>query len=351
MIRPAPFRPSEHVLGTLSQTHRRVGIVPSSDASLRYVLPIPRTWGRVCGLAATPAAGRSELLGIFAPTPDLSGPRIIISVTRLRWDVDPIAWVRHRWETAGWSVAVARPLHSRWHPRFEVGALRCTEGEVEVRRCTGFIDNGRLLQVEVVAPSSQWPELHDLLWPCGVLLSLQNPTFRREVEAQKRIGNPRVRFGLPASWVSKVIAPARAETCRWVASPQDGGEHSVALRIDVSPWPRDGIEPVASRQARVRRELWAQGVALAGRIKRIPAGLATGAAGLMGLFSAKARDREERFEIRFAHRDGDGLSVDYTMAIASPERHPLDHMRAMRALEIVIASTEIHPAQGDHHAA
>ena len=352
MIRPAPFRDAVHVLDALTQTHRRVGVVPSGDDSLRYVLPVPRGWGRVTALAASPSAGRPEILGIFSPQPDLSGPRVIVSATRLRWDVDPLLWTRHHWETAGWKIAVARPLDARWHPRFEVGGMRRLEGGVEVRRGVGLVDNGRLLRVDAVAPSSIWAQLHDTLWPCGVLFSLAKPTYRREVEARRRIGKSSlVAFGLPASWHATRGAPPWAGIERWVAAPSDEIGRSVALRVEASAWNGETLEPIEARQLRVRHELWQQGIKVARRAERVHAGLATGTPGLAGFFAAVARDDEESFEVRLAHRVIEDVIIDYALVVASPKRFPLDFMRASRALEIAVASTEVRPKEENSYAA
>lgn len=109
--------------------------------------------------------------------------------------------------------------------------------------------------------------------------------------------------------------------------------------------------PVEARQIGIRHELWMQGLTLARRIDRIPAGLAAGAAGLVGLFQASALDHEEPFEVRLAHRDCNGLSLDYTMVVASPAEHPLDTMRARRALEIMVSTTQTRPKEDATHAA
>lgn len=341
----APFRDASHVVPQLEHTHEHVGIIPSGDASLRYVLPVPRRWGRVWGLAASSGPGRPEIIGAFAPDPDLDGPRIIVSVMRLRWDVDPVLWVRRGWEAAGWEIAMAEPLAPRWHPRFEVGALRHHAGEVEVRRTVGFIDNGRLLRVDTAAPARVWKKIHDLVWPCGVLMSLDRPTFRREVEVTECHVSPPVAFELPASWQVRPARPAWVGAARWIAQPFEGAEGSVALRIDASPWPHVRFEPAQARQERVRRELWNQGIAIARRVEPIPAGSATEAPGLCGFFRTLARDHEEDFEVRFAHRNLASWSIDYTAITASPDRCALDHMRAARALEIAVATTRIEPKE------
>jgi len=348
--RTLPFRHPTEVLDTLPATHRRVGIVPGGDDSLRYTLPVPRGWGRVSGLASSPAPGRPELLGVFSPQPDLSGPRIMVSVARLRWDVDPLRWVRHGWEAAGWSVAVARPLEERWRPRFEIGVLRSVDGEVEVRRSTGFVDNGRLIRVDVAAPLSWWPKLHDLLWPCGVCMELAQPTKRAQIEATQRYGGPLVTFELPQSWHASKAKPLGPEATRWVAAPGEEVGRSVALRIDVTAWPSGGAEAIEIRQRRVRRELWARGISMSRQVQRLHAGVGAEAKGLVGLFYAEAHDRDENFEIRLAHCDTDGLSVDYTMLVASPETHIVDRLRAARALEIALMTTQTRPEDKTHAA-
>lgn len=347
----APFRDASHVLEQVRRTHRRVGIIPSSDASLRYTLPIPHDWGRVCGLATGPTAGRPEIIGLFAPDPDLKGPRLVVSVTRLRWDVDPVRWVRQAWEAAGWEIAVAGPLEPRWHPRFEVGALRRVGGEVEVRRTVGFLDNGRLLRVDAAAPSPAWKLYHDRLWPCGVLMSLASPTYRREVEGTRRYEGPELAFSLPASWGARPAPPPWAGALRWVAFADEGAEGSAVLRVEAVPWRGGRPEPVEARQERVRRELWRQQIAAARRIERLPAGSAAGTPGLCGFFRTVARDDEDEFELRFAHRDTEGWSIDYTAIAASPGRCQLDCMRAIRAMEIAVATTEIQRKEINQHVA
>ena len=148
-----PFHHPLPLLDAVDRTHRKVGVAPGDDPSLRYVIPVPRSWGRVSAIAASPDANRAEILGVFSPSADLRGPRIIVSATRLRYEVHAEQWVHHAWAAAGWSIATARPLEPRFHPRFEIGALRKLDGAVEMRRCTGFVDNGRLFRVDVAAPS------------------------------------------------------------------------------------------------------------------------------------------------------------------------------------------------------
>ena len=68
-------------------------------------------------------------------------------------------------------------------------------------------------------------------------------------------------------------------------------------------------------------------------------------------FAVAGRDDDEGFEVRLAHRMVDGVLVDYTMVVASPKRFPVDFMRAARALEIAVATTEVRPQERTCHAA
>jgi hypothetical protein len=350
-LRAPPFRDAPLTLERLRETHRRLEVVPTSDPSLAYSLPVPKGWGHVSELGGCASAGRPEILGIFAPDPDLDGPRIIVSAMRLRWDVDPVEWVRHGWELAGWGIAMARPLEARWHPRFEVGGLRHVEGRTDVRRATGFIDNGRLVRVDVAGPAATWDKQHDILWPCGVLMSLVKPTYRREVEPLIHHGGPRMRFALPESWRALPQSSPLGAGSRWLATPMEGAQGSVALRIEATSWRRDRPESIEARQHRLHHELWAKGISVSHSPRRVPAGSAAGTPGLAGMYAAHARDRDERFELRFAHCDVDGWSFDYATVIASPERCPIDRMRAIRALEIAVTTTRTPPKDKPTHAA
>lgn len=350
-LRTPPFRDAPQSLERLHETHRRHQIVPTSDPSLAYSLPIPKGWGHVTALGACATAGRPEILGIFAPDPDLEGPRIIVSAMRLQWDVDPAEWVRYGWELAGWGIAMARPLDARWYPRFEVGGLRHFDGRTEVRRATGFVDNGRLLRVDVAGPASIWEKLHDVLWPCGVLMSLVKPVYRREVEPIVHHGGPHMTFALPESWRALPQPPPWAGTSRWLATPMEGAQGSVVLRVEATRWRYDHPEPITARQHRLHLELGRSGITLNRRPRRVSPGSAAGAPGLAGVYVADAHDRSEPFELRFAHRDVDGWSLDYTAVIASPKHCPLDRMRAIRALEIAVATTQTRPKEHAPHAA
>ena len=331
--------PSDYAIGRMGATHRRVAVVPAGDESLRYVMPIPTGWGRATGMNASPGPNRPELLGVYAPTADLGGARLLVSVTRLRWDVDPIAWVCHGWREAGWQTSVARPLPSRWSPRFEVGAVAERSGAYEVRHTVGFVDNGRLLRVDAVAPWPQWEGVRDTMWLCQAYFSLIKPTFCRTVEAIAPYEDERVAFGLPASWRAAQVLPSRAGASRWVARPFDGAASVVVLRIDAVERPRDAAVPMPQRWDRLRKELYSQGIAMSRKVTRVERTELREAPGVAGCFRSEAVNGDQRFEIRVVHCERPGMSIDFTLIIGSPDRHPLERMRAVRGLELAVMRT------------
>ena len=153
--------------------------------------------------------------------------------------------------------------------------------------------------------------------------------------------------------LSQVPAPQRrayAPRTVWlIGAPKVG--RSMALRVEASAWNGETLEPIEARQLRVRHELWQQGIKLGRRVERVHAGLAVGTPGLAGLFAIVGHDDEERFEVRLAHRFIDGVSIDYTVVVASPQQCPLDFMRASRALEIAVATTKVRTKEESEHAA
>lgn len=98
MIDCSRLRDASHVVSMLWHAHVSVSISPCSDPSLRYMLPIPRGWDFLWDPGSTVVAGQPEIIGLFAPSLERHRPRLVVSVTRvsvtrLRWDVDPVQWI------------------------------------------------------------------------------------------------------------------------------------------------------------------------------------------------------------------------------------------------------------------
>jgi hypothetical protein len=337
------FNEARHVLPKLRETHDAIKMRPAHDTKLRYSIPIPKGWGRATAVG-TPDPGVPEPLGVFSPSPDLAGPRVIVSVKRLQWEVDPLEWVRYGWIRNGWKVAVARRLEAPWTGRFEIGGFKETDGIVQVRRATGFLDNGRLLRADVAAPQPLWPRVHDMLWPCGVLLDLREPTGRAQVEAQPRRKGPGISFKLPKSW--RAGSGVTDGSLRWIAALEGDAQQCAALRIDVTS--RRRAQPLDHRQRAIAADLRAGGLLLDARIEAVDPDCGAELPGWRGHHRIMAKGRDgDRFEVRLAHRETDTCTIDYAMLAPEPGRCHLDWMRATRALDVAIASTVVFAAKND----
>lgn len=335
---------------TVTATHQRIGVVPQSDPSLMYTVAIPRGWGRATQMGAPPRAGRADLLGVFSPTSDLSGPRVIISVTRLQWEVDPRAWVRHGWTAGGWAIQVDRWL-STPRGRFEIGAVRAHCGRAEVRRTTGFVDNGRLVRVDVVAPLGEWEKLHDLLWPCGLLFQLAKPTRSDHIERRVQRDGPLTRIEVPASWrIRPASAPAGIH--RWMVCPTEGVQRSTIVLADAQRGASESLPTPHQRTQRLKHELRGTGITVARTGERYRFADVSEVPRVVEATRYVAQNQEgEPIELRLVHVDGSDVALDYALLVNSPEQCPIDLMRGNRALELAVHTTTIRPTEGETHAA
>ena len=333
-----PFRHPELPLHNVRDTHRIVRMEPDHDATLRYALPIPKGWGRATRLVVPkPHPHAPEVIGVFSPTSDLSGPRIIVSVKRLRWEVDPLHWVTYGCTVGGWQLATARYLDAPRADRFEVGGMRLIKGRVDVRRRIGFVDNGRLFQVDVAAPADQWADLHDLLWSSAALLQLHKPTGRRAVESHPRYNGQGLSFCLPASW--RVSRAETATGLRWFGGVEADVQKTATLRIDVARRDEHTPPPDLRRRA-IAKELRARDLLLAAHAERNEHDPAADLDGWGGTYRVDGSYHDTPYELRIAHRDTDRHAIDYISIAPRPGTYHLDWMRTTRALELATLSSQ-----------
>jgi hypothetical protein len=333
------FSTAYHVMPTLQDTHVAVRIRPGGDPTLQYELPIPRGWHRATAYRG-PArpAGNPDTIGLFCAAPDAQGPRVVVSVTQLRWEVDPIEWVRYGWACAGWRVAVARAVDHPRGPRFEVGALKDVGSRIDVRRTTGFVDNGRLFRVDVVASLLEWSRVHDELWACGALADLCSPTGRTQVETRHRCEGPGLAFAIPTSW--GVDAPMRrGNGVRWQGALESSVQRGARISIVSQPGPDDEAT-LAPRRAAIQRRLRAAQIAVSRSMEPVEEDALAELDGWRGMYRCTATFEDARYELRIAQRHLGGLDLDYVMLAPAPLTHHLDWMRATQAHRITILDTE-----------
>lgn len=330
----------------LARSHIRIGVEPDHNPGLKYTIVVPRGWGRANGLAGALPKSRAEILGVFSPGPDLAGPRVVVTCTPLRWEVDPLGWTQYGLERAGWRIVVGRWLKTP-RGRFEIGALRAgQDGGIEVRRCTGWVDNGRLLRVDVIVPNEQWQALHDTVWPCGPLMQLANATRRSAIEKHNTYEGPTWKLALPDSWGVRSIETGRPGQHCWIAIPRDAVQSAVALRADV--WERQAPTP-ADRIASLRHNLHGEGTAMARRGQPLDLYDADELEGLVAAVRFEATHRERGpVEVWVCQLHQHPVSVDLTMVVHAPKEHAIDRFRAARALDVA-AHTVRMQQEGRNH--
>lgn len=319
--------PRDHVLPTLDETHALVGVAPEGDASLRYQIVVPRGWARARAVGQGAASPRApQLIGLFAKDPaEPHGPRIMVTVERLRFDVPPRQLVTERWEASGWRIGVSRPVDNG---RFEIGGLRDMGKYVEVRRSTGFVDGARLVRVDVAAPLPVWPAVHDLLWPCGPLMLLKEPTYQRAVEPRRRHAAGGMQVSLPESWAARWVSDDTA----LVATTAVSDDASVLVRPDMDL----GELADDCRHAMAKYGMAMSRVGAAVRpIEAQPPGV------VLSRYGCAVPQGHPPRELYVGHQAVAGRSVAYAAVVT--QRPCWARFRTLRALQIAIETTKEAP--------
>lgn len=337
---PPRFEHPFQIAHSLPSTHTRLCVEPSHNPGLRYAIAIPKGWGQADGLVGPLPQSQAEILGVFSASADLSGPRVMVTCTPLRWEVDPLAWVRHGLERAGWQTVTEGWLNTP-SGRFEIGSVRSAESGTEVRRCTGWVDNGRLLRVDVVTPVAQWDALHDQVWACGPLMKLAKATRLSAVERHTTYQGPAWQLALPDSWSVRGIDMQTGNRHCWIAQPRDAVQGAVALRVDV--W-SGGAPAAGNRISTLRRNLVAEGTSMA----RMGSPLVLyDPQEVDGIVSAKrfaaTRGEHRGAEVWLCQLDRSPLVADLTMVVHDPDAHAIDRLRGARALDIALHTFVVQP--------
>lgn len=343
--RPHPmFGEARHALVHIERTHRAVHVRPPGDPSLSYVVFVPALWqaaehDRAADVPADP-------IGRFVADAHEGAPELRVWASRPGWEIDPLEWVRGHLSRGGWRIAIAR-----WLPqpegRFEIGAVKSDDRGLHIRRCVGFLDGGRIVGIDTISEAPRWRAIHDVCWPCGMLLELHEPTEQARVESLGSHAGPLVAFSLPASWTATCMpgTGTRAATVQWIADIAEGAESDAGIRIDVTDLRgvRGGIaSDIPWRQAVLSSDLRAHGIRLPFRLDRLPPSDDPGAPlpGWRGAWVGEAVDSGGRhLEVRLGHRDLGETRVDYVMLAPPRELHAMDWMRATRAFAIAIGTT------------
>lgn len=305
-------------------------ITPSLDPTLAFELSLPSGWRQS-------REHHTALCRIGLPVPlavfeDTAGSALVaVSATRLPFEVDIEDWCRFRCVEAGWDILSSRPIE-------DAGATFVHE--LVARRPGGILrsdatvlDGPRLIQLHAIGRALDAPGLDG--WASRRGFRLLVPTGVPHIEPRATI-----RFGqafeleMPESWNVRTPAGATNSAVDLVL-----GRHTwLGLRVHRHGDVRRDLD---ARRASLRAELLADGVAVdrEGGLDRPRASTLASLRGwATGRVFAAVGPGPALCEVRMWHRELDEHHADAVLVIDQPITRRLTWMRAIRALEIAIAS-------------
>lgn len=301
--------------------HARWTLGVQGDRSARCSIPYPVGWRWI-------APTTSEVLGTFVP-PDLVGPEVSVRMTRLAWEVDPLAFLMHHCHARGLVTTLARPELGYEQSRFELGGTREMDGGRW--RSTAILHVGRLLIVETSASAELWNMMRPIFRPCRREFEVLPSPESFAVEPQRSHRTEYIRFCLPSSWMPSVHRRERGYERFVFSAPECSG----AIIVDsgtVGP-------PLQLRQASLFEALESLGRGKPGHLTMQPSGIRT----FSGILHGTLEGGGDSCSVRIAHRSLGKTYVDYTTVAPTAEARALDAMRTIKAIEIAIDSTLAHP--------
>ena len=339
----ALFRHPEPNPEVLAQSHEVRAIELNYDPSASFVVPVPRTMVTARPTRHIPEApGRPMPLAVFGEPPKLEGPQLRVSAQTLRWEVDPLEWLRWQGAPHGWRVALAKRHPGPKGPRYELGALREKDGRVEVRRTMAIRSGARLMRCDAVAPLSAWSKHHDALWHAldGFRLGRCQ---RASIEAINGHEGPLLGFAVPGSWEARGGGDTRRMA--WRAQLSEDPQRGAALKLHVQVL--EGAPDAQARRDALWRELKNDGVKLGAVLTAERPEFAAFIPGWLGQWQAALGTDGREGVVVLAQREDDGLAVDYLMLAPAAGTEHVDWMRATRALDIAIATTDLRGAEAE----
>ena len=339
----ALFRYPDSNPEALALSHEVRCIETSFDPGATFAVPIPSSM-----VVARPAQhvpetpGRPMPLAVFGEPPALEGAQLRISSQTLRWEVDPLEWLRWQWAHQGWRVALARRHPGPKGPRYELGAMRQKSGRAEVRRTMAIRSGARLMRCDAVAPLESWPQHHDALWHSidGFRLGRCE---RKTVESLVAHEGPMLGFAVPGSWDARGRGDARRMA--WRAQLADDAQRGAAIKLHVQGAAEAADAPL--RRDALWREMKNDGVQLGAVFEAERPEFSRLVPGWIGQWQAALGTESRDGVVVLVQREHEGVVVDYLMLAPAAGTEHVDWMRATRALDVAIATSQIRPPQSE----
>jgi hypothetical protein len=323
----------------LRKTHEEQRIEGSHDASLSFTLRKPLAMSVAMPSAFAPTSrGVPEPLAAFGLKPSLQGPRLGVSCHALEWEVDPLEWLRWLCAKSGWKVALATAHSSPGGPRYEIAALRDMGGKVVVRRTIAVRSGTRLVRCDASATLPLWSVWHDALWFALDSFRLGRPG-RGTVEELVVRGGHLLGFAMPGSWDAR--GDGGANGMLWALQPIRDVQRGAALQIRA--FPQDKARPADERRSIMLNDISNAGARLGAALQAERADFASLVPGWVGQWQAAAQTEEGDGVVVLAQRECDGVALDYLLTAPAAGTDHVDWMRATRALDLVIATSQLRP--------
>jgi len=321
----------------LAHSHELRCIEIDFDPGASFAVPVPRSMVTARPTRHIPEKqGQPMPLAVFGEPPTLEGPRLQVSSQTLRWEVDPLEWLRWLWTHHGWQIAWTQRHPGPHGPRYEVGALRETQGHIEVRRTMAIRSGARLMRCDASAPLPLWSRHHDALWHAidGFQLGQQ---ARGTVESLVAHQGPLLRFAVPGSWDAR--GQGDETRMAWAAHVASDPQRGAALKIHAQQL--GGAPGASERRASLWRELRASGVPVGAMLTAERSEFAEAVPGWLGQWQAALGDDGRDGVIVLVQREDEGVALDALLMAPAAGTEHVDWMRATRALDVVIATSQL----------
>ena len=323
---------------SLSATHEMRRIEVAHDPLMSFRLPVHQSWATAMPRGPfVVRPGQPEPLALFAhPKTSLGKVRVVVTAEVLQWEIDPLEWMRWQATKAGWRVAVAKVHPAPGGPRYELGALREVNGQVEVRRSMAMRSGARLLRCDAWSPMDAWASWHDALWWTlhGFALGQIVPGG---IEAPVVHDGPLLRFGVPGSWDARGTGSVEGGAI-WALQPAQDVQRFATLQVYV----RRGREAPSApnRRAALWYALGERGMEprYISRVAR-PA-FEAHVPGWLGQWQCSAEGAASVAVL--AQREDRGLALDVLLTAPAAGTEHLDWMRATRAMDCLLANADLH---------
>lgn len=340
----ALFRHPKVAPEDVAKTHevRRVEVI--HDPSASFGLPVLAAMSTAMPTAGVPhRCFQPEPLALFALPPKLEGPRLHVSVQHLEWEVDPLEWLRWLAVNDGWRVAMVRTHPSPFGPRYELGTLREVGGVAVVRRTMAMRSGTRLVRCDASTPLPMWSQWHDALWWSleGFLLGQVSAGTVEELVVHE---GPLAGFGLPGSWEARLRVSEDGGAV-WMARILRDAQRGAALKVKAQRL--DCAPSAEQRRAALWREIREAGARLGAELEAERAEFASLVPGWVGQWQAGQRGERGDGVVVLVQRESQGVAIDYILAAPAAGTEHLDWMRATRALDVAIATTDLRGAEAE----